>query len=453
MRFCSFIKTIPWVLVSGFAQAQSLPEAMQQALDVHPEIQAGIHGRLSADYQLAAAKGAYLPRIDLAGGYGREGSDNSSTRAGIDPGSNHWDSLTRGESSLRLQQMVFDGFATASEVGRRQATANTQAYSLLGTSERTALTVAQVFLEVLSRREMVHLAENNLHRHERIYEQIKLRTVRGVGRLVDLDQAEARLAQARNNLLTEQTNLADAQVSYLSVVGQAPDQLARPPSAVANLPASLLEARGRMLENSPALRAAESDISAAEHQYKAAKANFYPRLDAELSRSVDNNLGGQAGHNNQWQAMLRMRFNLYAGGSNKAELQSKAHESNRALDIRNNTLRVLSEELGLAWNALGNANAQVPIAQQYVDRSTRVRNAYQKQFGIGERTLLDLLDSENELFSASRRLIEVRTVQLFAQYRIKATMGELLRSQGVVAPLATVVSDDAQPKIHLPGMS
>lgn len=453
MRSYLLIKVAPWVFIAGFAQAQSLSEAMQQALDVHPEIQAGIHGRLSADYQLTAAEGAYLPRIDLTGGYGREGSDNSSTRAGIDPGSNHWDSLTRGESSLRLQQMVFDGFATASEVGRRQATANARAYSLLGASERTALTVAQIYLQVLSRREMVQLAESNLHNHQRIYDQIKLRTVRGVGRLVDLDQAEARLAQARNNLLTEQTNLADAQVSYLSVVGQAPDQLERPAKARMQLPASLREAQERMLENSPALRSAESDIVAAEQQYRAAKSSFYPRFDAELSRTADNNLGGQVGHNNQWQAMLRMRLNLFAGGSNKAELQSKAYESDQALDIRNNTLRVLNEELGLAWNALNNANAQVPIAEQYVDRSARVRNAYQKQFGIGERTLLDLLDSENELFSASRRLIEVRTVQQFAQYRIKATMGELLHSQGVVAPMATVVNDEVKPRIRLPGMS
>nr|BFE92437.1 hypothetical protein GCM10020185_29730 [Pseudomonas brassicacearum subsp. brassicacearum] len=92
--------------------------------------------------------------------------------------------------------------------------------------------------------------------------------------------------------------------------------------------------------------------------------------------------------------MLRMRFNLYAGGSNKADLESKSYLSNQALDIRNNALRQLNEELGLAWNALNNANAQVPVAQQYVDRSANVRTAYQKQFSLGERTLLDLLDSE-----------------------------------------------------------
>ena len=71
----------------------------------------------------------------------------------------------------------------------------------------------------------------------------------------------------------------------------------------------------------------------------------------------------------------------------------------------------------------------------------------------GEGSLLDLLDSENELFSSSRRLAEIKNIQLFTQYRIKATMGELLKSQGVVAPLAAVVQNDVKPKVQLPGMN
>ena len=437
-------KVLPFALAASFVQAQTLPQAMQQALDVHPEIQAGVNSRLAADYQLKAAKGGYLPRVDLLGGYGREGTDSVSTRAA--GGSNHWETLNRSESSLRLSQMVFDGFATSSEVGRQQATVNSRAYSLMGTSERTALTVAQVYLDVLTRREFVRLAEDNLKNHERIFDQIKLRTQRGVGSGADLDQAEARMAQARNNLITEQTNLADAETNFLSAVGQMPDQLERPADFMALLPANLNEARAQMLENSPILRSAESDIAAAEKQYEAAKSSFYPRFDAELGRTADNDLDGQNGHSNEWQAMLRMRFNLFAGGSNKADLESKSYLSNQAL-------RVLNEELGLAWNALNNANAQVPIAQQYVDRSASVRGAYQKQFSLGERTLLDLLDSENELFTASRRLAEIKNIQLFTQYRIKATMGELLKSQGVVAPLASVVQNDVKPKVQLPGMN
>ncbi|GAC1033512.1 type I protein secretion system protein AggA [Pseudomonas sp. No.21] len=445
-----FACVVPFALAASLpVHAQTLSEAMQRALDVHPEVQAGINSRMSADYQLKAAKGGYLPKVDLLAGYGREGSDNTTTRGQGD----HWKTMTRGESSLRLQQMVFDGFATSNEVARQQATVNSRAYSLLGTSERTALDVAQVYIDVLQREEMVRLAEANLKSHQRIYDQISLRSSRGVGRLADQDQAEARLAQARNNLITEQTNLADARTNFYSVVGIDPVDLSEPAGLAGQLPADIAEARQTLLANSPILRSAESDVAAAEKQYDAAKSFFYPRFDAELSRGADNDLDGQDGHVNEWQAMLRMRYNLFAGGSNKADLESKAYQINQALDIRNNALRVLNEDLGLSMNALANAREQIPIAQQYVDYSTRVRESYQKQFSIGERTLLDLLDSENELFTASRRLVEIRHLELFTQYRIKATIGELLKSQGVVAPMASVVQSELKPEATLPGLN
>jgi adhesin transport system outer membrane protein len=435
--------------ISLSANGQTLNEAMQSALEVHPEIQAGVNARLSVEEQMNAARGGYLPQVDLLAGYGREGTDRPGTR-----GTTHnTETLTRSESSLRLQQMLFDGFATSSEVGRQRATVNARAYELLSTSERTALSVAQVYLEVLKRRDMVRLAEDNLRSHERIYDQISLRSERGVGRMADLDQAEARLAQARNNLITEQTNLADAQVNYYSVIGRDPSELTMPQGLSGRLPENLQAAREEMLANNPLLSSAESDVQATEQQYEASKSTFYPRIDAELSQGLDNNIDGVSGHSNEWQAMLRMRYNLFAGGSNKADMQSKAHQVNQAMDIRNNALRVLNEDLGLAWNALQNSRQQLPIAQQYVDYSSRVRDSYQKQFGLGERTLLDLLDSENELFTAARRLEEVRFTELFTQYRIKATMGSLLQSQGVVAPMAAAPLDVVKAKVTLPGLN
>lgn len=445
-----FLVLVPLALaVSVAAHGQTLSEAMQSAIEVHPEVQAGINSRLSVEEQMKTAKGGYLPQVDLLAGYGREYTDSPGTR-----GTTHnTETLTRGESSLRLQQMLFDGFATRSEVGRQRATVNARAYELLGTSERTALSVAEVYIEVLKRQAMARLAADNLLSHERIYDQITLRSQSGVGRTADLDQAEARLAQARNNLITEQTNLADAQVNYFSVVGRDAAELSVPQGLVGQLPENLQAARAEMLVSNPFLSSAESDVQATEQQYEAAKSSFYPRFDAELSRGMDNNLDGTAGHSNEWRAMVNMRYNLFAGGSNKADLQSKSYQINQAMDIRNNALRVLNEDLGLAWNALQNARQQLPIAQQYVDYSTRVRESYQQQFQLGDRTLLDLLDSENELFTASRRLEEVRFTELFTQYRIKATMGSLLKSQGVVAPMAAAPLDEVKAQVSLPGLN
>ena len=442
---------LPLAAALPFAtHAQSLQEAMRSALEVHPEIRAGVSARLAAEEELKAAKGGYMPRVDLVGGYGREGTDNPSGRAS---GDHDYETLTRSEARLSVEQMLFDGFATSSEVKRNRAVVNSRALELLGNSERTALQVAQVYLDVLRRQALVGLAEDNLRSHERIFDQINLRSQRGVGRMADLDQAEARLAQAKNNLLTEQANLADARVNFISVVGQAPEQLDMPAPALAGLPESFESARDEMLADNPQLRSAEADINAAEAQMAAAKSAFYPRFALELSTGANDNIDGVRGHENEWQAMVRMRYNLFAGGSNKAELRARSYQANQALDIRNNALRLLTEELGLAWNALDNARRQLPIAREYVDRSGRVRDSYRQQFTLGERTLLDLLDSENEMFTAARRLEVVRFTEALTQYRIKAVTGSLLQSQGVVAPLAAVPMDEVQAQVQLPAMN
>lgn len=78
----------------------------------------------------------------------------------------------------------------------------------------------------------------------------------------------------------------------------------------------------------------------------------------------------------------------------------------------------------------------MPIAKEYADRSVQVRSAYQEQFSLGDRTLLDMLDSENEVFSAQRRYVELQFVDMFTTYRISARTGELLKSLNIQPPTA-----------------
>lgn len=412
------------------ASATTLEQAIKNTLNTHPQISASMNSRYSADQDLKAAKGGYLPTLDLSAGTGWEQTDNATTRAAGD----HLRDLHRSESSINLKQNLFNGFATTSEVARQKATVNSRAFAVLNTTETTALATIQSYLDVLMQEKMVRLAEENLKSHERIFDQIRLRTEQGVGREADFAQAEARLAQARNNLLTEQTNLEDSRTNYSSVTGQEAEDLMAPQPT--KIPASLEEARKVMLENSPLLKQADADVEATRQQYEAATSRFYPSVDVDVGRTMDNNIDGTRGHNQEWQAMLRMRYNLFNGGSDKAQLSSYAYKMQEAQDVKRNALRQLNEELRLSWNALLNARQQVPIAKDYADRSMVVRTAYQEQFSLGDRTLLDMLDSENEVFSAQRRYVQLQFIEMFTAYRINARTGELLKQLNIQAPSA-----------------
>lgn len=435
--------------ISTQAHAISLAEAIQSTLDNHPEVHAGANNRLSSDEDVKIARGGYLPTVDLLVGYGREYTDNPTTRSA---GNHNTETLTYGASELRLRQMLFDGFNTPNEVARTQAVVNSRAYRLLGTSESLALKTVEVYLDVLMRREMLELARNNLQAHQRINDQIGLRSQQGVGSTADRDQSEARLALAQNNFYTEQVNLADAEANFFSAVGRMPDELESPASVKGTLPEDLASARQTVMDNNPFLKSAQSDVSAAEKQYEVAKSPFYPRLDVELAAAANDNTQGLGGHDNSWRAAVVMNYNLFNGMRDKARLQSAAHQINESMDIRNNALRVLNENLSLAWNAMDNARQQTPTARDYADYTARVREAYQQQFSLGQRTLLDLLDSENELFTANRRYSEVRFLEEFSMYRVIAAMGDLLRQQQVVVPAEAVALSEVKSEARLPAM-
>ncbi|AYC33616.1 channel protein TolC [Pseudomonas cavernae] len=428
-------------------QAMTLADAIQSTVDNHPEIQASVNSRLSSEEEVKIAKGGYLPTLDALAGYGREQSDNPDTRA---QGNHHKETLNASNSELRLRQMLFDGFNTPNEVARTKAVSNSRAYFIQGTAESLALRTVEVYLDVLKRREMVDLAKNNLQAHTRISDQIGLRKERGVGSSADFDQAEARLALAQNNLYTEQVNLADAEANFFSSVGRMPDELVSPGTVKGEIPADQLSARQMMMDNNPLLKSAQSDVVAAQKQYEVAKSPYYPRFDAELATNADNDVGGEDGHDNGWRAGVVMNYNLFNGMRDKARLQSSAYQINQAMDIRNNALRQINENVMLAWNAMENARLQTPKAREYADYTARVREAYQQQFSLGQRTLLDLLDSENELFTANRRYVDVRYTEEFSMYRLLSATGELLRKQGTVLPAEATALSAVKSEAQLP---
>ncbi|RFQ23052.1 channel protein TolC [Pseudomonas sp. ATCC 13867] len=430
-------------------QAMTLTEAIQSTLQYHPEISQSVNSRLTADEELKFARGGYLPTVDLLLGYGRENTDSPSTRA---IGDHNDETMNRGDAEIRLRQMLFDGFGTPNEVKRNEANVNSKAFRILGTSETAALRTVEVYLEVLKRREMVTLAKNNLQAHERIGDQIRLRSERGVGSTADNDQAIARLALAQNNLYTEEVNLADAEANFYSATGKMPDQLESPSTVKAEMPADLLSARQTMVSENPLLKSAQADVNAAESQYEAAKAPFYPRFDLELAKAANNNVDGDEGHYNYWEAQVVMRYNLFNGMRDKAHLNATTHQIDESKDIRNNALRLLNENLSLAWDAMENARKQTQPAREYADYTRKVREAYQQQFTLGQRTLLDLLDSENELFTANRRYTDVRYTEEFSMYRVLSSMGALLKSQRVVVPHESVALSDVKNEARLPDL-
>ena len=129
--------------------------------------------------------------------------------------------------------------------------------------------------------------------------------------------------------------------------------------------------------------------------------------------------------------MLRMRYNLYRGRSDEAKKQQFAHLVEKAKEVRNNTYRQVEQETRLAWVAYEAVRDQIPVLEDYVRDSESTKAAYIQQFDLGRRTLLDLLNTENEMITAKQSLVTARQDLLYNEYRIFRAIGELLYTVGV----------------------
>lgn len=405
--------------------AQTLVQAVEQTIQSNPEILAEANRRLSVDKTIDQARAGYAPTVDLNLGYGREYTKNPATR----PGS---ENLTRGEASITAKQMLYDGFYTKSEVDRTTASADSAGYAVTDISERTSLQAIEAYLDVLRRQELLELTQTNLQSHETIFSQIQQRSESGVGRRADVDQAQARLALSRSNVESQLGNIEDARTNFQRVVGTMPENIQNPGDDCCDqAPATLEDAVKIAYNQHPMLRSALADHEASLAQENAAQAAFHPRIDLDLGASANNNLDGEPGHDKGLYAMFRLQYNLLNGGADKARVEQIEHLSERQKELINRAKREIELEVRLAWNALENAESRLPGLLQRVEAAEKTREAYALQFRVGQRTLLDLLDSENELLSAGLDYTNVYYDRIYACYWLMQSMGKLLETMAI----------------------
>jgi adhesin transport system outer membrane protein len=428
-HFFATLLVFATVLSANETYADTLKEVIERTLGSNPEVRVEVEKRLQADEGEVVARSGYWPRVDLRTGTGRERRENTSTK--ITYGG--MVDQTRQEASLTISQMLFDGLATSADVERSVAKRESSAYRVAAVSEQIALKAIESYLEVLRQREIVLLTKANLAAHERTFDQIKLRTDGGIGRKADLDQIEARLALARANLISSEANLEVSQINFKLVVGELPSALVRPePPDPALLPTDADSAVQTSLERHRLLQAAKSDIAASRAQVSVARATMLPRVDIELGSSRTNYktpIDDPIDNSNY--LMLRLRYALFSGGADTARIAEASHFSNEAIEVLRRAERQMEQTVRLSWNAYRSARDRLPNLRQHAESSRLTRDAYVKQFAIGQRSLLDMLDSENEHFTADSNHVNGQFIELFARYRLFADTGKLLDSLAI----------------------
>lgn len=405
--------------LSGSALAGTLSETVQFAISTHPDIKEAAANRRATESELREARGLYYPRLDIRAGIGPEWSYNTTSSP-----NGGW--LGRMESDFTLQELLFDGFAREGEVEKRASRVDAASFRVRERSEVIALNVTQAYLDVLRNQQLVQLAKDNVDVHQGITDDVVSRVKGGQSGIGDQQQAEARLATAKNTLIRAEKDLDDATANFIRFVGEPPKDLVLPELSDAMVPANVDDAVNKALNNNPAVRAVGADIDVTHGERRVVEGDFYPTFRVEVTGSRNRNIDGVQGPNNDVSAMLRMQWNLYNGGQTTARKMEAIERISESREHFLGVQRQIEESLRLAWSATENAKRESVTLNDLVLANSQVVSTYRQEFEIGQRDLLDLLDSENELFQSRTRLVTADFVATYGKYRILADTGKLL---------------------------
>jgi adhesin transport system outer membrane protein len=437
------------VLAFGATQAtaqsaSALRDSVERAVVLNPEVKLRYRNLEAANQEQKVAKGGWMPRIDL------EATTGQQKLIGPSSGDSGW--FNHSTATIQLRQTIFDGYATASDVRRLGYTWQAAYYELLSATDQTAQEAARAHIDVLRYRQLLILARENFVTHADVHARLTQRVNAGVGRRVDLEQSSGRLALAESNWLTEASNLHDVTARYQRLVGLAPvADLAKLPVLDQFLPTRdnlLLDA----IRNNPTFLGAVATVRANRADAELRKASKWPTLELRASQSYERNQNGVSGDYRDSAIQLVLNYNLYRGGSDTARVRQYAEKLNAAFDLRDKACRDIRQTAQIATNDVNKLTAQQGYLAQHELSTSKARDAYRQQFDIGQRSLLDLLDTENELYEARRAQVNADNDLQLAKIRVLVNGGKFLgalqlRSSQVDLPESTGGSEVADDEL------
>lgn len=410
---------------AGEDNALTLQDAVSKGVETNPQYGLVANDSLATKEELSQAKGLYLPSIDFLGETGPEHTDSPGIRD---------EDLWRNRASLTLTQMLFDGFSAKSEVSRQKARVESTQNRVGEVAEFVGLDIVQAYLEVLRQRDLLAIARANVDDHVKILGTIETGAQAGTVTDGDVSQASARQAQARSTVSLTEEALRQAEALFIQKVGDTPGTMALPEVPRDKLPANLEDAVRESVVRSPTLAVFESDIKVAEAEYDASGATLYPRVELQANASVGSDLDGVEGNDNRQSLLGVMRWNLYRGGADKARQREFLYRHAVSKERRAEAARQVEKDVRDTWSAMMSAGQRATYFQDQAAANEKVVNVYLDQFSLDRRTLLDVLDSQNELFVSRSNHVNALYTEMFAVFRVLALQGKLLDTIGVAKP-------------------
>lgn len=402
--------------LSSTAQAESISEALALAYANNPTLNAARATLRATDERVPQALANWRPTITANASVG-----STRTSTGIGP-----DNIRNNASmSLSIQQALFRGFRTVNSTKQAEALVRAQRESLNATEQDVLLSAAQAYVNVIRDTALVALQRSSV---EFLREQVRASKDQfevGEGTRTDVSQAEARHAEAQANLNSAIANLNASRAVYEQVVGIEARNLSASTPVGRLMPRSVEEAIRLGEEYQPLLRQAQHQVDAAAFNVKTIEGEQLPTVSLEGSIGRDWKPSTSVNTLNTASVVGRVSVPLYQGGALSSRVRQAKEELGQAeiqLDVLRNQIRA---NVITAWGDYQAAEASITAAQAAVEAQQLALQGVIEEQRVGQRTTLDVLDSQRELITQRSNLVTAQRNRIVSAYQLLSAMGRL----------------------------
>lgn len=435
--------TLPLVCLLGAsaATAGSLQDALTSAYMTSPDLEAERARTRATDETIAQSKAGYRPKVraDAIVGRRRIETDYESSATGLSStslGTSSGSDLTSSGGTtgtvdptgvqISVEQNIFDGFRTSSAVSRSEAEVSAAQERLRYVEGQVLLMAASAYLDVWRDQNIVELRQKSLSILRREYSSIQARLKSSDATNADAAQTQARVAAAESDLELAKAGLMGSRAAYLQVVGHEPVGHFAPAQPYAHLlPSSLDEAMALAQSDNPEIQASLHREEADRYAVDEARADLLPKATVSASWLEAENPAPGVDHNSEGTVYAQLSVPIYEGGGIYAKVRQAKHAHvARQQEIRSATQQSI-RSVTTAWAKLQAARSAIRSGGVRKKAAMTAFEGFKREASVGSRTIVDVLNAQNEMTDAEVALITAERDANAAQFELLAAIGRL----------------------------
>ncbi len=399
------------------AAAQTLKEALALTYNGNPTLRAARAALRSVNEGVPQELSNWRPLVTLNGSVGKQRIDSEFSVAGSQTTTPH-------EGSISLIQPLFRGFRTVSGVARAENQVMSQRQSLRLTEQQVLLRATTAFMDVWRDLAILNLNINNEQVLGRQLEASNDRFEVGEITRTDVAQSESRLSRATGDRIAAEGNLEISRAVFLEVIGSPAGTLQQPPS-LQGLPNSEADVIAIARENNPDVLSVFYAEKAAQENVRQVFGELLPTLNLNGTVSRTRESSSSSSRNERDSIIAQLTVPLYQQGFVSSRVrEAKQLASQRRLELEEAMRRVEQQSVS-SWEALVTARAQIESSNAEVRSAEIALDGVRQENAVGARTVLDILDAEQELLDAQVGLVRVQRDEVVASFQVLFAMGSL----------------------------